>query len=338
MTITRFPSILVSLLFVGFLASCHRSPLKVDTGGISTVVRIERFDRQLFSLDPDSIQGAINSMYARYGDFYDVFNVHVINIGPASQKYYPSYLSMFINDPENREVFNYANQVFSDCSVLESRLTEAFRHYLYYYPDSILPVPVAYVSRFNQKLFTVGHYIGIGLDQYLGRDCRYYEMLRTPEYQRYNAYPDKIPSDVLRIWGSSIYPYNDSVDNVLNRMVYNGLLEYFTEAMLPDDPDSLRLGFSPDQMKWCINNERQMWTYLIEHKLLFSSDPMEIKKLTDDAPYTYYYTAESPGKAANWQGLQIVRAFVKRHPGISVPELMAIRDYQQILNGARYDP
>jgi len=338
MTITRFPTILVYLLIINVLASCGRQGLKVDISGIEENVKVERFDRELFSLDPETMDQKIADFYERFGDFFDVFNVHVINIGPASQKYYPSYLSMFINDPENREVYEYVQGVFNDCSDMEEQLSEGFRHYLYYYPDSTVPRVVAYISRFNQKMFTVGHFVGVGLDQYLGSDCKYYEMLRTPEYQRYNNRPEKIASDLMHLWASSIYPYNDSVDNVLNKMIYNGLLNYFTEAMLPGQPDSLRLGFTAGQMKWCRNNERQMWTYLIEHKLLFSTDPLEIRKLTEEAPYTYYYTNESPGGAANWQGLQIVREYVRRNPGIGLPELMAVRDYQLLLNGARYDP
>jgi len=338
MTITRFPSILVFLLIITGLSSCKSKPLQVDVSDIDAVLALERFDQELFLMDPSDVEGSIAHLYQSYGDFFDVFNVHVINIGPASQKNYPAYLSMFINDPENREVFEYSSGVFSDCSQLEEELSDGFRHYLYYYPESALPRLIAYVSRFNQKLFTVEDFIGIGIDQYLGRDCKYYAMLRTPGYQRYNNRPEKIPSDVMRIWASSLYPYNDSIDNVLNRMIYNGMLDYFTEAMLPGEPDSLRLGFSPEQMKWCKNNERQMWTYLIEHKLLFSTDLLEIKKLTDDSPYTYYYTSESPGKAANWQGLQIVKEFVRRNPSVSLPELMATRNYQEILSGARYDP
>ncbi|MFZ5941815.1 MAG: hypothetical protein ACOYXB_14690 [Bacteroidota bacterium] len=338
MILTRFQSVLVSATLVLFLAGCQRSPLRVDVSGVQAKVDLERFDRDVFLMSPGNEEEAIRGFYESYGDFFDVFNVHVISIGPASQKYYPSYLSMFVNDPENREVYNYTSEVFADCSGLEEELSLGFRHYLYYYPDSIVPRVIGYVSRFNQKLFTVGRYIGVGLDQYLGSDCRYYEMLRTPAYQRYNNRKEKIPSDVMRIWASSLYPYNDSLDNLLNHMIYNGMLDYFTEAMLPGEPDSLRLGFTPLQTKWCQNNEQQMWTYLIEHKLLFSTDPMVIKKLTDDAPYTYYFTGESPGKAANWQGLQIVRAYVKRNPEVSLPRLMAVRDYQQILTGSRYDP
>ena len=81
-----------------------------------------------------------------------------------------------------------------------------------------------------------------------------------------------------------------------------------------------------------------MWTYLVEEKLLFSTDQMTIRKLTEDAPNTQYFTAESPGRAAVWQGLQIMRDFVDRNPHLSLSELMSQRDYQEVLRRSKYNP
>lgn len=325
------------LLLVTFLG-CNRNPLNVDVSNIDLEIEIERLDTDLFTMDFDTIDSAIPYFYNVYGDLFDVFNVHVINIGAASDKYYGSYLSMFVNDPSNTEVYEYTASVFADMNPIDESLSEAFRHYLYHFPDSAIPTLVGFVSRFNHKLLTVGDYIGIGLDQYLGRDCDYYDMLGTPKYLQYNMYPGKIPSDVLHVWGSAKFPFNDSIDNALNRMIYQGMLYYFTDAMLPDVPDSLKIGFSPGQMKFCRNNEKQMWTYLVEHKLLFSTDPLEIRKLTEDAPTTYYFPGESPGRAAVWIGWQIVREYARRNPQLSVSDIMNERDYQKILRESRYNP
>ena len=98
------------------------------------------------------------------------------------------------------------------------------------------------------------------------------------------------------------------------------------------------MGFTSEQMKWCQNNEKQMWTHLVEEKLLFSSDPLNIRKLIEDAPHTTFYTPESPGRAAVWQGMQIVRAFADRHPKLTLHQLMSQRNYQEILRKSRYNP
>ena len=335
---TRQIIICANIIFFSLLVSCSRNPFDVDISGIDFDLKINRFDRELFLMDQDSMDQAIDNFYSRYGDFFDVFNVHILNIGPASQRYYPSFLSMFINDPLNREVFEYTNNVFEDMSEIERSLENGFKRYMVHYPDSVPPIIVSYVSRFNQGLFSVNNYIGVGLDHYLGRNTDYYDMLGIAEYIQYNKYPGKIPSDVIYAFATKLYPYNDSIDNVLNRMVQAGLLMFFVDALLPETADSIKIGFRSDQMKWCINNEEQMWTHLVEKKLLFSSDDLNIKKLIDNAPYTQLYNSDSPGKAAVWQGWQIVKAYAARHSEKSLAEIMSIRDYQIILHESRYNP
>ncbi len=324
--------------FFPLLNSCMSNTPRVDISGIKADVRVERFDIRLFGVPADSPETAIGSIYSDYGDFFDVFNVHVINIGSASEKRYPSYLSMFINDPLNREVFEYTGEIFGEMDEINDQLTDGFRHYLYYYPDSILPRVVGYVSRFNQGLFTVDRFVGVGLDQYLGSDCPYYKQMGTPFYLVSKKSPERIPVDVMMAWATQIFPYNDSVDNVLNRMIHKGMLAWFLDAMYPRLEEQFKMGFTDDQMKWCRNNERQMWTYLVEEKLLFSTDQMAIRKLTDEAPNTPFFTVESPGRAAVWQGLQIVRAFTKRNPHLALNQIMSQRDYQEVLRLSKYTP
>jgi len=320
------------------ISGCRNKLLDVDVSGIEIRIELERFDQDLFEMDQDTMDIAIGALYKQYGDFFDVFNVHVISIGQASSRRYSSYLSMFVNDPTNREVYEYTNQIFSSVTEIEAELTEGFKHYLYHYPDSLAPRVVAYVSRFNQGLFTVGNFVGVGLDQYLGSDCSYYQQIGTPQYLMRNKEPVRVSVDVMYAWATQLYPYNDSLDNVLSRMIYHGQLAWFVAAMYPELDEQLNMGFTDDQMKWCTNNEKQMWTHLVEEKLLFSSDPMNIRKLVEDAPYTRFYTSESPGRAAVWQGLQIVRAFAERNPRFSVHQVMSQRNYQELLRLSRYNP
>jgi len=326
------------VMMVWLVNGCNSDPREVDISAIELQVPLERFDRALFEMDQDTLDRAIDAMYERFGDFFDVFNVHIIGIGQASARRYPSYLSMFINDPTNREVYEYTQQVYPPDHPLEQELNTGFRHYLYHYPDSIPPRVVAYVSRFNQGLFTVGHFVGVGLDQYLGNDCPYYQQMGTPRYLSYKKEPARVPLDVMTAWATSLYPYNDSLDNVLSRMIWHGQIAWFVNAMYPGSDEILHMGFTEDQMKWCKNNEKQMWTHLVEEKLLFSSDPLNIRKLVEDAPHTSYYTSESPGRAAVWQGWQIVKAYAARFPELSVHQVMSERNYQKLLRESRYNP
>jgi len=320
------------------LCGCRNNSLDVNISDVDLTIKLERFDRDLFEMDQDTMDGAISAMYGQYDDFFDVFNVHVISIGQASSRRYSSYLSMFINDPTNREVYEYTRGIYSNTTELEAELTDGFRHYLYHYPDSLPPRIVAYVSRFNQGLFTVGHFVGVGLDQYLGSDCDFYKQMGTPNYLANKKEPARVSVDVMYAWATQLYSYNDSLDNVLSRMIYHGQLAWFVGAMYPELAEQENMGFTVDQMKWCRNNEKQMWTHLVEEKLLFSTDPMNIRKLVEDSPYTKFFTSESPGRAAVWQGWQIVNAYAERNPGLSVHQVMMQRNYQELLRLSRYNP
>jgi hypothetical protein len=301
-------------------------------------ISIERFDKQLFSMNTDTLPAAISWFYKEYDDFLDIFSYNVISIGSPASRDYQAYLSMFLNDRLNREVYTETQRVYPDLKVLEKKLGNAFSLYKGAFPEKEIPRVVAFVSRFNNSNFTVGNYIGIGLDLYLGTSCKYYKKLELPQYSKINMFPDKIPSDIIHTWASAVFPYNDSLDNVLARIIHEGKLMYFTRSMLPKEPDSLIIGFTVRQMKWAKANERQMWTYMVEKKLLFSRDAMDIRKLTGAAPFTYFFSNESPGRAGVFIGWKIFSEYARRNPGLSFREMMAETDYEKILRLSKYNP
>lgn len=131
---------------------------------------------------------------------------------------------------------------------------------------------------------------------------------------------------------------NYSADNVLTEIIHEGKLKYFEKCMLPDTPDWLIFGFTPDQLNFCRDQESQMWDYLVEHNFLFSTDRLIIRKLTGEAPFTSFFTNESPGRAAVWLGFRIVESYMMNTRGVTMEELMMNTDIQGILNGAKYAP
>ena len=326
--------VFVTLVF----SSCCDSHQKLNVKDSSVKIHIERFDQELFLMNTDTLPAAITWLYKKYDDFLDVFSYHVINIGSPSTRDYQAYLSMFLNDRLNREVFEETQRVFPDLPGIENKLSHAFSYYRSAFPGEEIPRVVAYVSRFNNPCFTVTHYIGVGLDRYLGTSSAYYKKLDLPQYQKINMFPDKIPSDLIYIWASATFPFNDSVDNVLARMIHEGKLLYFTKRLLAKEPDSLIIGYTKDQMNWVNENEEQMWTYLVEKKILFSRDAMDIRKLTGSAPFTYFFSNKSPGRGGAYIGWKIFNEYADRNPDLSFSEMMAETDYEKILRLSKYNP
>jgi hypothetical protein len=62
-----------------------------------------------------------------------------------------------------------------------------------------------------------------------------------------------------------------------------------------------------------------------------------LQKFIGDAPFTYAFGKESPGRAAVWLGWQIVKAYAENN-NLKVKTLMNENDYQKILNKSEYKP
>ncbi len=332
---------LTLLIFTGILTlspSCRKSAYETDITGIELELEILRFEQDLFAVDFDSIARKVPFFYEKYGDFFDLFNYRIINIGGARQVTYPDYLKTFLSDYLNYHVYQETMRVFPDLEPLESTLTGAFKRYMVHFPGKEVPQLYSFVSRFNQSIVTGEGILAIGLDNYLGTGCEYYPRLGLYQYQIRNMYPGKIPSDCMTGWAMTEFAYNDSMDNVLSNMIHHGKMACFTKWMLPAQPDSVIMGFTAGQMKFCRNNEARMWEYLVEHKLLFATDRLTIQKFTGSGPFTRDFTRESPARAAVWLGWRIVEDYLRRNPGISLQELMIEQDYQKILTLSRYNP
>jgi hypothetical protein len=329
------PVILVlSMLF----HACRKDPYQTDISGIELDLQISRFEVDLFGLDFDSIPAAIPMLKGRYGDFFDIFNYRIVNIGGSDQVTYPDYLKSFLSDYLNNEVYRVTMAVFPDLDVLESRLNDAFKRYRYHFPEMQIPAVYSFISRFNQSIVTSDGLLAVGLDNYLGRDTEFYKRLARHQYQINNMHPAKIPSDCLLGWGITEFAFNDSADNVLSNIIYHGRNAYFTKWMLPEQPDSLIMGFTDEQMRFCLNNESRMWEYLVEEKVLFNTDRMTIQKFTGNGPFTGDFTRESPARAAVWLGWRIVEDYMRHNNRITLRDLMYDNDYQKILTLSKYNP
>ena len=331
-------------LFFAFLtllifSSCQRNPLKVDISQIDENVEVIPFGKKLFDLnDKDTLQ-AITGLSNEYPDFFNLFTYRIIRIGGIGDEDFPELMKTFLRDSLIEDVKTTTYKEFSNTTWLEKDLQKAFKYYRFHFPNKKLPAIYTYISGFNQSVVTAENIVGISLDKYLGRDCMYYQQLSsTPAYKTMNMYKERILPDVAFAWGITEFEDPDLMTSLLDNMIEKGKIMYLVDAMLPDTRDSIKIGYTNQQMKWCKQNEAAMWTYLIEQKMLYTSKRMDIVRYINDAPTTSGFPLESPGRTGVWIGWQIVRQYMKRHPEVTLSELMGNKEYQKILNESEYDP
>ena len=332
-------NLLYLIVIITILSSCvKKDKFDIDVSGIELDVEINRLDKDIFEIDPSNIVEESENLINKYGEFFELYNARVINLGSPYQSDYPEILIAFVTDYTMDKVYQKTMGVFPDLSELEIELTDAFKRYKYFFPEKTVPSIYTYIGGFNQSIVVSQEILGIGVDKYLGSDCEYYDRLQIANYLKQNMNPEMILPDVMKSWALTEFLYNDSIDNLVNNMIYQGKIQYFLDAIYPDMSDTLKIGFTGDQMRWCITNEKQMWEYLIDQKLLFSSDYMLINKHINPAPFTSGYPRQSPGRASVWLGWEIVKSYMQRNSSITLQELMLNDNYQEILSESRYEP
>ncbi|MEA1887742.1 MAG: hypothetical protein U9N72_11090 [Bacteroidota bacterium] len=322
-----------------FTVSCGDNHYSIRTKVPEPEIEIKRLERDLFSSDPASLSALKDSLQSKYGTFLQLF-AYVVNAGNLNDSLAFNRLVDFATDRFNCELYETVISKYPDMSYYEKEFEEAWANYRYYFPDSLIPQIYTFISGFNNSVIVGDSVLGMGLDRYLGTGHRYYKELGIYNYQTLKMIPEKIVPDAFYAWAKAGWPDSsgESSGDLLSAMLYEGKLYYFTKCMLYEYPDSLIFGFTSDQMKFCKNNEYRMWEYLIEHDMLFSTDMMLIRKLTGEAPFTTYFTSESPGRACVWLGFRIIESYMKNKQEVELRHLMTDDKYRKILEEARYSP
>jgi hypothetical protein len=332
----------VQLLIIVFASSvsCRRNHFKVDTSDIKVGINIKRLEVDLFTINPAEIQKRVPELEEKYDGFLRYFG-YVINIGEINDSAWGDGLVRFCTGKLNNELYTSTMQIYPDIKKIEKELTLAFRNYKYYFPLKKIPGIFTCITGFNNSIITADSVLGIGLDKYLGSNSKYYTQLQFYKYQTAKMNSVNIIPDCMYAWASSEWnnkEMNYPTNNVLTEIIHEGKLLYFVKSMLPEYDDKIIFGFSDGQMNFCKYNENQMWQYLIENKLLFDSEMLTIRKLTGEAPFTSYFSKESPGRAVVWTGFRIIESYMMKNKDISLQDLMKNTDIQGILEKARYNP
>jgi uncharacterized protein YjaZ len=112
-------------------------------------------------------------------------------------------------------------------------------------------------------------------------------------------------------------------------------------ALNPELDEKLLMRYSIDEMKFCEDHEKEMWTYFIDQKYLFASDFDLKRRFIETAPFSKFGVPDdyqSPGAIGKWIGYKIVTSYMEEHPEVSVQELLAMTDASEIFKNSKYKP
>jgi hypothetical protein len=294
-------------------------------------VTIKRYEKALFSLDKKHLRQGMATLYPDYSFFLGNQWQDTMNI---------LRIYNFLNDPNINELYDLTIMKYPDVTFLEKNLTDAFNRFRQAYPEKPVPQVFTYVSGLDldNPVYYYDTAMAVGLDLFLGSDVQAYLKAGIPKYKINRFTPENMMPQCMLAVSDNIIRVDDKSNTLLDQMIQAGKALYFLDVTLPDVKDEYKIGFTPVQLEWSRNNESKIWAFIIEHQLLFSSDPQGISKMMTDAPFTSGFAAESPGRLGAYIGWQIIRAYMKEADGITLKQLMEDTDAQHILKVSQFKP
>jgi hypothetical protein len=224
-------------------------------------------------------------------------------------------------------------------------LEEAFKRVHYYFPQYPLSNRVIL---FVGPLETYGNVVtkegvAIGLQMYLGAQSDWYfsEQIQTiyPQYLSRRFTPDYIAVNSVQNIINDIVPMQETGENLLHQMIEQGKRQYIINQCFPNTPDSIRTGFTQNQLVHLAQSEADMWRFLMQQNTLFSKSPTDIRSWMQEAPYSDLFGEQIPGNAGKYVGYKIVCAWMsnKAQEKLSDDALLHT-PAQKIFEEAKYQP
>lgn len=336
------PQMFFIIGFVLVLCSCSDNKHLVNVGSIDVSPDLVRFEQDLFSCN--NVQD-IKDLQQQHPIFYSIYTTSIMpsltGIDTSSETR-AKELFRYINHPDMDSLYKLTQKKFADFDEVYEDLVTASKYIKYHFNDHINTI-TTFVSTFEYGSIydEANQGFGIGLDMYMGRDFEVYALLnpqnfpayRVKRFEEYNIVPNCIKSYL----NTKIKePLNSSF---LNQAVYEGKKLYAMDALLPKTHDSLKIGYLDGQLEWCITNEKNIWSYLIEKELLFSTEKADyIQNFFNDGPFTTPFGNESSPRTGAWVGWQIVRNYMDKNPELTLNDLLAEKDHLKLFKQSGYKP
>lgn len=283
-------------------------------------LKVYRFDKAFFETPPNELQ----NLKAEYPFFFPE--------GTPDEVWTEK-----MKNPQWRELYNEVEKKYSDFGKQTSEIEDLFKHIKYYFPTATIPKVYTVIANmdYHSKAIYANDKLIIALELYLGKDHKFYTEAKYIEqnFEERQMMPDIVTSFSL----SKIPPDNEK--NLLGEMIYYGKQLYLKDQLLPEYNDAEKIGYTPEQIKWCEENEPYMWRYFIEKELLYDTDSKLPNRFTNMAPFSKFYLEidnESPGRVGQWIGWQIVRSFMENNE-VSLQDMLKM-NAKEIFEKSKYKP
>lgn len=312
----------IIVVSVFLLASCDKkSKVEKAVEEIPVALKVDRFDQAFFEATPKELP----NLKAEYPFFFPEDGT-------------PD--AVWIEKMQNkdwRDLYAEVKRKYPDFGKQTTEIEDLFKHLKYYFPETILPKVYTVIGEmdYNSKAIYANDKLIIALELYLGKDVKFYTF---PEYLKQNFEERQMMPDIVTSYASRKIPYPGD-KSLLAIMIYYGKELYLKDLVLPNYTDAEKIGYLPQQITWCQQNESDIWRVFVDENLLYSSDSKLPNRFINPAPFSKFYRDvdnESPGRVGQWIGWQIVRSFMENNE-VSLKDMLKM-DAKEIFEKSKYKP
>lgn len=329
------------LIFILFI-HCQSDEKTPDTSSIELSNKIIRFDHEVFKMDSTKSIQDFEAFWDSYRPFNEIYFQNILGFNTNDPAQLKQLTFNLISHPTYQLIQSKVDSIYNNNLFLEE-IQKSFKYLKYYIPNWQEPNLYTFISEFG-----VAHFIfqdserdglGIGLDFFLGSSIPYH--LIDPSNPAFSIYitrtfdKEHLTTKTMRAVLQDIYP-EQNYSQVLDYMIYNGKITYALSKLVPEAPDSIIHEYTSSQMQWCIENEYEIWAFLIDDNVLYSSDLRKYNKLINPSPTSPGMPKESPGRTANFAGYNVVKAYMQNTD--SSLEKLLNTDSKTILGKSKYKP
>lgn len=339
-------TVLVLLLAVSFFACKKRKGIP-DVSHINVDLQLKRFDRDFFTIDSNDVMTGLQELNRKYPVLTTIFLQNILGLDSASTiPGVKKFLSL------SNGLYDTVNTVFKNTGDIEKDFKKSFQFVKYYFPQYKVPDIITIAGPVDAMAqsktgptpdFLGPDFLGVSLQFYLGKTFSVYSDPFfmdnvAPRYRSRRFSKEYIIADAMQLIVSDIFPDKAGGKPLIEQMIEKGKQWFLLDKFIPASPDSIKTGYTNQQLDWCSENEGLIWSYIVKNEDLYSQNPAIIQTYIGEGPFTQGFSQElSPGNLGQWIGWQIIKKFVSKNPGMKPEEVMNT-DAVKILDGARYKP
>ena len=285
-----------------------------DVSKINTKAEILRFDEDLFNTNVANID-QLKQQYPAFASFYlDTILPNWKNTSISEA------LKMYQTDEYSKRLHDSVQLLFPDNQELEKEFTTIAKQYSYYFPALKNPFERVYTYTSAYRFGAFIHssygetYVAVGLDYALGEN---HEAYMHVDYLRYQYVRQKLTKAHLPVLAVEAAVGNIMEERVkkggnyfIDFVIYNGKKYFLIDLLMPKTEDYLKLGYTKDQMAYCVPKEVSLYENLSKSVGFYSDDELNFRAYINPGPFNPEQNRHA--NAGSWLGMRIVQSYYRK--------------------------